>query len=104
MIIFEKEVIEYLDDLVYELYINEYFGFIETAEIFVSKLVDFINENIKSIPHRETPFKINHLGLNYIFYTSSQRTTWYIFFEKQENNYLITNIINNHSKEAKWLF
>ena len=46
MIIFKQSVIQYLDELVLVLYINEYFGYIESAELFVDKLTDYINENI----------------------------------------------------------
>lgn len=103
MILFDNEVVDYLDNLVFELYKKEYFGFVESADAFVLKLADFIYENIEKLPSRKTPSKIQQLGSNYIFYQSNQRTTWYVFFDKEGTNYLITSIINNHSKEAKWL-
>jgi len=103
MILFDNEVVDYLDNLVFELYRKEYFGFVESADAFVLKLADFIYENIEKLPSRKTPSKIQQLGSNYIFYQSNQRTTWYVFFDKEDTNYLITSIINNHSKEAKWL-
>ena len=37
MIYFENGVIDYLNNLVFELYDNEYFGFIESSEIFANK-------------------------------------------------------------------
>lgn len=103
MISFKQSVTQYLDELVLVLYTNEYFGHIERAELFVDKIIEFIDENISLFPARKTPLKIKYLGSNYIFYKSNQRTTWYIFFEQKEHNFVITNIINNNCKEAKWL-
>ena len=102
-VVFTPQVIEYLDDLVRVLYKKEYFGFIESAEEYVSKIYDAVPENIKSSTHKLTPKSLKHLGFNYIFYNSNNRTTWYIFFEKRNQNYLITGIINNHCEEAKEL-
>ena len=103
MIYFENEVIDYLNNLVFELYDNEYFGFIESSEIFADKLIDFIFDNITTFPVRKTPDKLKYLGLNYIFYKSTHRTTWYIFFDMKDDNYLITHILNNNSEEVKFL-
>ncbi len=97
MIIFKDSVSEYLDDLVYNLYDNEYFGFIDSSEVFVDKLIDFIYENIGKYPSYKTPIEIKYIGSNYILYKSTQRTTWYIYFDTENDNYLITNIINNYS-------
>ena len=38
-----------------------------------------------------------------MFYKSNPRTTWYIFFDKEDNQYLITFITNNHTEIAKYL-
>ncbi len=103
MIIFKDSVSEYLDDLVYNLYDNEYFGFVDSSEVFVDKLIDFIYENIGKYPSYKTPIEIKYLGENYSFYKSTQRTTWYVFFEEKNNNYVITNILNNNSEEVKFL-
>jgi hypothetical protein len=103
MIFFENEVIDYLNNLVFELYDNDYFGFIESSEIFTDKLIDFIFESIETFPAKKTPENIIYFGCYYIFYKSNQRTTWYIFFDKENENYLITNIINNNSEEVKFL-
>ncbi|GEC72552.1 hypothetical protein SAMN05443543_101442 [Flavobacterium flevense] len=100
-IIITPKVIIYLDDLVQILYKKEYFGFIESAEDYVSKIYDILDENIKLSTHKTTPQKLKYLGSNYIFYKSNKRTTWYIFFEKKNSNYLVTGIINNHCEQAK---
>lgn len=100
-IIITPKVIIYLDDLVQILYKKEYFGFIESAEDYVSKIYDILDENIKLSTHKTTPQELKYFGANYIFYKSNKRTTWYIFFEKKNTNYLVTGIINNHCEEAK---
>lgn len=103
MIIFKREVTYYLSDLIFKLYDKDYFAYIASAELFVDKLIDFINQNIAIFPAKKTPTSIDYLGSSYIFYKSNNRTTWYIFFEQKENDFIITNIINNNSQEAKWL-
>ncbi|MCD0467939.1 hypothetical protein [Flavobacterium sp. ENC] len=102
-VVFTSGVILYLDDLIITLYKKEYFGFIESAEEYVSNIYDAVPERIKKAPHKKTPETLRYLGSNYIFYKSSSKTTWYIFFEKRDKNYLITGITNNYCKEAKEL-
>ena len=102
-IIFSPHVISYLDDLVFILYKKEYFGFIETAEVYVIKIYDTISKNIRTSTYKKTPKSLQYLGSSYIFFSSNQRTTWYIFFERKEQLFLITGIINNHCNEAKEL-
>lgn len=102
-VIFTPHVIDFLDELVFILYKKEYFGFIETAEEYVSKIYDAVPENIKLSTHKVSSNNLKYLGANYIFYKSNNRTTWYIFFEKSNSNYLITGIINSHCEEANQL-
>ena len=82
-VIFTPSVIRYLDDLIVVLYRKEYFGFIESAEEYVSNIYDTVPERIKKTQHKKTPKELQYLGLNYIFYKPNKRTTWYIFFEKK---------------------
>lgn len=102
-IIFEKAVLEYFDNLVFALFEEEYFGFFETAQNYTDKIVGFVISSISSFPHKKTPKPLQYLGSNYIFYKTNSRTTWYIFFEKRNQNYLITGIINNYCEEVKQL-
>jgi hypothetical protein len=67
------------------------------------KIYEFIEESIQTFPSKKTPKELKNFGQNYIFYKSNQRTTWYVFFEQSDNNYLITNIINSNSEEVKFL-
>lgn len=102
-VIFTPSVIQYLDDLAIALYKKEYFGFIESAEEYVSNIYDAVPERIKKSPQKKSPESLQNLGSHYVFYKANSRTTWYIFFEKRNQNYLITGIINNYCSEAKEL-
>ena len=102
-VIFNKAVLEYFDDLVFTLFEEEYFGFSESARNYTDKIVDFVISSILSFPQKKTPKSLQYLGSNYIFYKTNARTTWYIFFEKRNQNYLITGIINNNSEEVNRL-
>jgi hypothetical protein len=70
---------------------------------YVDKIVDFVVSSVSSFPHKKASKQLQHLGSNYIFYKTNARTTWYIFFEKRNQNYLITGITNNNCIEAKEL-
>ncbi len=102
-IIYKKNVLDYLDELVYLLFEKEYFSYYENSEKYLEELVEFVSKNIKDFPNRKSTIQLNHLGSQYIFYKSNKRTTWYIFFEQSNNNYLITGILNNHCEEAKFI-
>jgi len=103
MVQFQNNVLNFFDDLIYTLFENEYFGFVESSEEYVNKIVDFIYANILIFPSKKTPLQLKQFGSNYIFYKINPRTTWFIFFEKQNNNFFISKILNNHCEEAKWL-
>jgi len=83
-VVFTPKVLEFLDDLVIKLYKKEYFGFPESAENYVLEMYDAILERIKKTKHSQTPNSIKYLGTNNIFYKVNNRTTWYIFFEKEK--------------------
>ena len=102
-VIFKDRVLDYFDELVYTLFKEEYFSYCENAQLYVDQIVDFIILEINNFPYKITPQKLQYSGSNYIFYKSNNRTTWYIFFEKSNQSYLITGIINNHCEEAKEL-
>jgi hypothetical protein len=74
-VIYDHGVLDYFDDLIYNLFKDDYFSYYENAENYVAKLVSFVSLNIKSVPHKVTPKKLIHLGSHYIFYKSNARTT-----------------------------
>jgi len=102
-VIFGEEVLDYFDNLVFTLFEKDYFGFPESAENYANNISEFIFSNIFTFPHKKTPKPLKYLGSEYIFYKANARTTWYIFFEKRNQNYLITGILNNYSEEIKEL-
>ena len=102
-VIFQYKILDDLDELVFIVFKKEYFSYSENAQYYVDKIVGFILSDIDSFPHKPSPTKLRYLGSYYVFYKSNQRTTWYVFFEKKNQNYLITGIINNHGEEAKEL-
>ncbi len=95
---FHPSVVEYLDELTFTLYKKGYFGFIDSATDYTDKLIDFIEKNIHSRPHKKAPAYFNNFGKNmyYITYQPNKQTTWYIFFIENTNRYLIKFITNNH--------
>ena len=102
-LIIDDEASLFLDDLIEVLYKDEYFGFVESAEGYISRIYEFIFDNIKDFPSKKTPEQLSKYSTKYIFYKINPRTTWFIFFENQNNNFFISKIINNHCEEAKWL-
>jgi hypothetical protein len=85
-----------LDNLIKILYKEEYFGFLNSAEDYVSNILDFIY-SVPNLPFKET--KNKNFGQFYCSYKHSRNTTWYATFDFENEIYLIKNIANNHSKE-----
>ena len=99
-IIYKNDILDYFDDLVFLLFNKKYFSYQENADKYLEKLIQFVSDNIRDFPNRKTPQELKYLGSNYIFYNSNKRTTWYVFFEKLGDDYLISGILNNHCDEA----
>ena len=93
----------YLNELIFVLFKEKYFSYLENSILYKDKIIDFIESDIATFPSKNPPAALKNFGSKYIFYKSNQRTTWYVFFENKNNNYLITNIINSHCEEIKWL-
>jgi hypothetical protein len=93
------EDITFLNELVALLFYKEYFGFEDSAQFYVQKIYDFIENDLINFPHKTTPITLKRFGSYYAFFKPNDRTTWYIFFEKSGNRLLITYLTNNHIKE-----
>lgn len=100
-IVFTAEVVEYLNDLTFLLYKQNYFSFEENAQIYVQNIYDFIENSIENFPHKLTPSNLKLFGTYYIFYKANHQTSWFIFFQSQGDCYLITHVTNNHLQEIK---
>lgn len=102
-IFYKPNVENYINDLVFTLYKENYFSFLENSIDYKDRIIDFIEENIDAFLFKNTPISLIALGSKYIFFKANHRTSWYIFFEKEENTYLITFITNNHSEIFQYL-
>ena len=99
----QSSVIKELNEIIKILFHQQYFGTEEASQTYVEKIYDFIEYNLPIFPYKVTPPKLQHLGSYFIFYKANTTTTWYIFFEKSGDDYLITGILNNHFEEANSL-
>lgn len=91
-------VIDFLEQLTFELYKKGYFGFYDSACEYVDKIIDDISSNIHIKPSKKAPSYFSKYGKNmfYISYQPNYQTTWYIFFNVYDSRYLIRYITNNH--------
>lgn len=102
-VIYRPQLKEYLNSLVYILYQKGYFGFIESSFEYIENLVYYINNNILSLTHYQVPKQLSKLGSYYIRYKYNSNTTWYILFDKTDEDIYVTFIFNNHVKYASYL-
>ena len=102
-VIFSDLLNSRFEELVFILFQKKYFSSQSNAINYVDKIYDFASKDIHTFPHKKTPRELKYLGSYYIFYNSNKRTTWYVFFEKSGDDYLITGILNNHCEEANGL-
>jgi hypothetical protein len=95
-VIILQEVEDKIFNLIETLYKNEYFGFVESAELYVLNIIDFIY----SIPTlKRKPTADSKLGHFYCTYKHNDKTSWYISFDMEDGLYNIKNVTNNHSKD-----
>lgn len=86
IIVYLPEVENYINDLVYNLFKENYFSYIENAIAYKDQLIDFIDSSISTFPPQKSPEALIHFGSQYIFYKSNQRTTWYVFLRQKTIN------------------
>lgn len=95
-VIVEFHVQQKLKNLVTILYDEGYFGLHENALAYVNAIYDFIY----TVPKRTLRMTSNiESGTYYCHYKPNRRTTWYILFDIENEDYLIRNVFNNHSPE-----
>lgn len=89
-------VAEQTQKLATKLYLKNYFSYKEDAEAYVKRLKLFM----ESIPtQRHYPTKLPKYGKFYARYKPNKHTTYYITFDKQNDQFLIKNIISNHTPQ-----
>jgi organic radical activating enzyme len=98
-IIYSPLFIAELDDLAKVLYRQKYFSFLEDVDIYIDKIYDFIESNIEYPISKNSPESHQKFGKNFIKYKANNRTTWYIFFDQKEDQFIINHILNNHSQD-----
>lgn len=103
IIIYSKDIEFYLNDLIDILFFKEYFSYIENAEKYVFDLKEEIENYIDIKNHLISPTLFKKFGSYYIVISLNNRTSWFVFFDKKEQRYLIQYITNNHMKEASIL-
>lgn len=85
-----------LRDLITILLDEGYFAMFDNALAYVDRIYRFIN----TIPKRTLRMTSNtESGDYYCHYKPNRRTTWYILFDIENDDYLIRNVFNNHSPE-----
>ena len=99
IVIIKQEVLDYLDELTMVLFVENYFRFVESAEDYVEEIFDFIMTIPTQISYDITNEKSRYYNKNlrYCRYRANRHTTWFIFFEKRANRYIVKHIENNHS-------
>lgn len=97
IIVYLPEVKIHFNELIDILFLKEYFGFMESAEDYVTKIRLFIEDNMAIYPAKPTPQKLKQYGEWYIRYKANARTTWYVFYSCIGQTYFVKFITNNHT-------
>lgn len=82
-----------LDELTEILYKDDYFGFFESSQIYVGKMIDFIY-SIPNLRRRKT--RNPKHGRYYAHYKVNKKTQYYFTYNVLEDVYFIENIFSNH--------
>lgn len=99
VIIYSQEFHQSLEDLVEILFVKKYFGFRIDCQLYADKIYDFVDDNVNKPINRNTPKKLQKFGKKFLKYKANNNTSWYIFFDQKENQFLINHILNNHSQD-----
>jgi hypothetical protein len=97
-VIFAPSVREYLKDVSEILYEKEYFGFAEDAIRYIDSLTLDIYNTLPRRLHKPAPPYFERYGkeLLYAVFKKNDNTQWYVFFNKEDDIFLIRYISNNH--------
>ena len=97
-IIFDPNVREYLKEVSEILYEKEYFGFAENAIEYIDSLISDISKTLHLCVRKPAPPYFSRYGkeLFYSVFKKNDNTQWYVFFNYEDDIYLIRYIGNNH--------
>jgi hypothetical protein len=98
-VIFSPEAADYLADLIEALYLNDYFGFKESAKKYVADLAIDIKTTIDKRINKPAPPYFDRYGgnMSYSVFKKNKNTQWYVFFNYYDDIYYIRYIGNNHT-------
>lgn len=99
IVIFQRKVQVFLEELVDILFEKEYFGFKKDAKEYVWEIVQYVDNHDFETGVRNTTDSLQKYGKFYLKYKANNRTTWYIFFDRKNNRFLVNHILNNHSQD-----
>ena len=99
VVVFAEEFHQDIENLITVLFEKEYFGFKSDCQSYAEKIYDFVEDNIDLPVSKITPLSFHKFGKRYLKYKANHRTTWYIFFTEKNGRFLVTHILNNHSKD-----
>ncbi|MGB6082917.1 hypothetical protein [Moheibacter sp.] len=102
-VIIEKSVMDYFDGLIFKLFEEEYFGFLDASLNYVDKILDFLLRDLPDTPHKISPSELVSYGSYYTFHKANNTTTWFIFFEIKEDKFVVRKILNNHQPEIRFM-
>lgn len=101
-VLFLPEIRQYFQELEEILFEKEYFGFEESAIMYVRELILDIETSLPMRVSKKAPPYFNRYGkgMSYAMFSKSKATQWYVFFTKYQENgeiiYLVRYISNNH--------
>jgi hypothetical protein len=97
-IITTDDVKIFLEELFNILLEKQYFSCQKNARTYVDRLIHYTEQYIGIISEKNAPPYFNRYGINlkYITYRANKTTSWYIFYQRQDNVFLIRHITNNH--------
>jgi hypothetical protein len=95
-IVFTIEVNEHLIQLAHRLHHKKYFALKVNAQNYVNKIYDDVQSKLESKPHKQTPNRLKKHGEHYANFKVSKKTTWYVFFDRKDDRFLVKFITNNH--------
>ena len=110
-VVFSENVKLLFFELIDILYQEEYFGFLDEAKEYVSKIEQYFTTAIPKLHQLGLTKKAMPYFTKYgenLFFTAyrktKSRTTWYAFYEIFDKRYFkVVHIINNHTEEAAYI-
>lgn len=98
-IIYAASVREYLKEVSEILYEKEYFGFEDDAAEYIDLLTLDINETLPRRLKKPAPayFSRYGKGMYYSVFKKNNNTSWYVFFNHEDDIYYIRYIGNNYT-------